>query len=102
LRFSASSFVFFNLGGGGASYGVATGGTSSTISDGGKNYTLLSFTSDGTLTITTPGLFDCFIWAADQVAVVSDASNSGGGGGGGGGILLETLYLDGCELMRCR
>jgi hypothetical protein len=58
LCLSASTFTFFNLGGGGASYGTATGGSSSSITVGGQNYTLLTFTSDATLTVTKAGLFD--------------------------------------------
>jgi hypothetical protein len=40
---SASAATFFS--GGGANYGAATGGTSSSITVGGINYTLLTFTS---------------------------------------------------------
>jgi hypothetical protein len=43
---------------GGITYGIATGGTSSSITDGGATYTLLSFTSDGTLTVTKEGTFE--------------------------------------------
>jgi hypothetical protein len=39
-------------------YGVATGGTSSSITVDGINYTLLTFTSDDTLTVTSAGLFE--------------------------------------------
>ena len=39
-------------------YGVATGGTSSTITVDGKSYTLLTFTSDGNLVVSTSGYFD--------------------------------------------
>ena len=42
-------------------YGTATGGTSSSITVGGVNYTLLTFTSDGTLTVTGAGLFDVYM-----------------------------------------
>jgi hypothetical protein len=44
LCLSASTFTFFNLGG--TSYGVATGGTSSSPNIGGTDYTVLTFTSD--------------------------------------------------------
>ena len=46
---------------GGFSYGVATGGTSSSITVSSQNYTLLTFTSTGTLTVATAGLFDYLI-----------------------------------------
>ena len=75
-------------------YGVATGGTSSSISDGGFNYTLLTFTSDGTLTVSTAGLFDVLILGGGSGGGREPAgAGRAGGGGGGGGILLETIYL---------
>lgn len=39
-------------------YGVATGGTSSSITDNSLNFTLLSFTSDGSLVVSKAGKFD--------------------------------------------
>ena len=42
----------------GGGYGVASGGTSSSITVSGDSYTLLTFTSDGTLTVATAGWFD--------------------------------------------
>lgn len=71
-------------------YGVATGGTSSSITVGGVNYTLLTFSADGTLSVSQGGLFDCLLvggggggWAVPN----------GGGGGGGGGVCQRTIYL---------
>jgi hypothetical protein len=43
---------------GGITWGIATGGSSSSITDGGSAYTLLQFTSDGTLTVTKEGTFE--------------------------------------------
>ena len=78
----------------GVSYGVATGGTSSSITDGGQAYTLLSFTSDGTLTVSTAGLFEVLILGGGSGGGREPAgSGRAGGGGGGGGILQETIYL---------
>ena len=62
--------IFFNAVG--ASYGVATGGSSSSITVNSINYTLLSFTSDGNLVVSRAGLFDVLMF--------------GGGGGGSAGI----------------
>ena len=56
-------------------YGVATGGTSSSITVGSTPYTLLTFTSSGTLTVASAGLFDVWMIA-------------GGGSGGGAGSNL--------------
>jgi hypothetical protein len=85
---SASASIFFPYGG--VSYGTATGGTSSSISDGGLNYTLLSFTTDGTLTVSRAGLFDCLV-------IGGGGSGGGGGfgcgGGGAGNYIRATVYL---------
>jgi hypothetical protein len=72
----------------GAGYGSATGGSATSVSVAGTAYTLLTFTTDGTLTVTKPGLFD----------VLMIAGGGGGGfgyagGGGAGGKVLETLYF---------
>lgn len=90
---------------GGTGYGVATGsGTTSSISLSGVSYTLLSFLSDGSLTVTSPGLFDilavggggasgnCYFYnPAPQYHVAS----SGGGGGGVIGLTETlTIFLD--------
>lgn len=89
---SASSAIFFR--GAGTSYGVATGGTSSSITVGGVNYTLLTFTSGGTLTVTKAGLFDVLLvgggggggWYASN-------DGKGGGAGAGGLIVIPGVYL---------
>jgi hypothetical protein len=52
----------------GATYGTATGGSSSSITVSSVNYTLLAFTTDATLTVSKAGLFDVML--------------VGGGGGG--------------------
>ncbi len=89
VALSASSFTFFS--GAGNLYGVATGGSSSSISVGGKNYTLLSFTSgSSTLTVTKAGLFDVFAIGGGG----GGATASGfGAGGGAGGVVEGTVYL---------
>ena len=92
LALSASTFTFFNLGGGGASYGTATGGSSSSITVGGLNYTLLTFTTDSTLTVTKAGLFDYYIVAGGGPGGVGQ-SNVSGAGGGAGGVLTGTAYF---------
>ena len=92
LALSASTFTFFNLGGG-AVYGVATGGTSSSITVGGINYTLLTFTSDGTLTVTKAGAFDVLMFGGGAGGGGANATGSGGGGGAGG-YAQGTFYFD--------
>jgi hypothetical protein len=74
-------------------YGVATGGTSSSITVGGINYTLLTFTTSGTLTNTKAGLFDVAIIGGGGSGAGQNSSSYGGGGAGGGGLLIDTLYL---------
>ncbi len=73
-----------------AGYGVASGGSSSSITAGGLSYTLLTFTSDSTLTVATSGLFDCLI-----VGGGGGPGYSAGpiGGGGGGGVIRSTYYI---------
>jgi hypothetical protein len=97
LALSASTFTFFNLGGG-VSYGTATGGSSSSITVGGLNYTLLTFTTDGTLTVTKSGLFDVLLVAGGAGSAGGSSGGGSGGGGGGGGVMgitsTMTLYLD--------
>jgi len=73
-------------------YGVATGGTSSSITVGGQAYTLLTFTATGALTVTTAGLFDVLMFGGGGGG--GGATNEGSGGGGAGGILQSTIYLD--------
>ena len=89
---SASAAIFFPSGGIG--YGVATGGTSSPITVSGINYTLLSFTSSGTLTVTKSGLFDVYAFGGGASGGSVQQSTGVGGGGGAGGGIISTLYLD--------
>ena len=91
VAISASSFVFFNLGGGSA-YGTATGGSSSSITVGGINYTLLTFTSTGTLTVTKAGFFDYLLVGAGSGCLYCGATFPNGGGGAGA-ITSGSVYL---------
>lgn len=76
-------------------YGVATGGASSTaISVGGTAYTLLTFTSSSTLTITKSGIFDLFIVSGGGGSGAAGGNgNSGAGGGGASALIQTTAYL---------
>jgi len=90
VALSASVFNFFSPSG--SSYGVATGGSSTSITVGGVNYTLLDFTSDGTLTVTKSGLFDVLLLSGGGGG--GGGINTGGFGGGGAGSFTEaTIYL---------
>jgi hypothetical protein len=75
-------------------YGVATGGTSSTISVGGVSYTMLRFTSSSTLTVTTAGFFDFTIVGGGEAGYYSGGTQGGGGGGGGALVLAQQMYLE--------
>lgn len=66
----------------GVPYGVATGGTSSSITVSGQNYTLLSFTSDSNLVVSTEGLFDVLLIGGGGAGGSSNNYQAGGGGGG--------------------
>ena len=85
---SAGAAIFFS--GGGSSYGTATGGSSSSITVGGINYTLLTFTASGTLTVTKAGLFDVL---AIGGGTTGDGQGGFGGGGGSGVVMQQTIYL---------
>ena len=76
-----------------ARYGAATGGDSSaTITVGSDSYTLLTFTSTGTLTVTDAGLFDLLI-VGGGAGGVSDSIYCGGGGAGGL-MYVDKVYFD--------
>jgi hypothetical protein len=78
-------------------YGSATGGASSTaISVGGTAYTLLTFTSTATLTVTKSGLFDVLAFGGGGAGgvIANGANNFYGGGGGAGGVQQSTIYID--------
>jgi hypothetical protein len=70
---------------GGITYGVATGGSSTSISDGGNTYTLLSFTTDGTLTVGTAGTFELLIVGGGGAAGTNFIGRTDGDSGGAGG-----------------
>ena len=93
VALSASTFTFFPAGGIG--YGTATGGSSSSITVGGKNYTLLQFTSDANLVVTKAGLFDVLMFGGGGAggAGFTGDTRFTGGGGGAGGKFEETIYL---------
>ena len=63
-------------------YGVATGGTSTSITDT-VAYTLLTFTSDDNLVVSTGGLFDiCLVGGGGGAGTTAADFEQGGGGGG--------------------
>lgn len=72
-------------------YGLATGGTSSSITVSSNPYTLLSFTSDGTLTVATGGIFDCLLIGGGGGHGYAGAQPQGGGGGGG--VIRSSYYI---------
>jgi hypothetical protein len=90
VALSASVFTFFK--GGGANYGTATGGSSSSVTVSGVNYTLLTFTTSSTLTVTKAGLFDVLIFGGGAGGGGSSGAFSAGGGGAGGKF-QTTVYL---------
>ena len=88
---SPSAAIFFS--GGGVTYGTATGGTSSNITVGGINYTMLVFDASGTLTVSKAGLFDVFLVGGGAGGAQYNPDFNGGGGGAGG-VALSTVYLE--------
>jgi hypothetical protein len=87
--YNGSAWVVLSTG-----YGVATGGASTAITVGGVDYTLLTFTSSGTATITKSGLFDVLVFAGGGCGGTGATNGAVGGGGGAGGVLQSTIYLD--------
>lgn len=82
-----------------AAYGVATGGTSSSITVNSINYTLLTFTSNANLTVSTAGWFD-FIFVgggggggSGVNSVQWSFGNQAGSGGGGGEVIFISRYV---------
>ena len=74
-------------------YGVATGGTSSSITVSSQAYTLLTFTSDSNLVVSTAGLFDVLLIGGGGASIGIGDSNSGGGAGAGG-VFQQTVYFE--------
>jgi hypothetical protein len=93
IRTTSNAWTLIPFAGGGANYGTATGGSSSSITDGGISYTLLTFTSSGTLTVTKAGLFDVLIQAASGAGGSTTTTLHSSGGAGGGSVTISTIYL---------
>jgi len=78
-------------------YGVATGGTSITPwSVSGTAYNGMKFTADGTLTVTTAGLFDVLVQSGGIGGNGGGNGNSAanmGGGSTAGQMVRATIYL---------
>ena len=91
---SASAATFFSQQS--ASYGVATGGTSSSITVSGASYTMLEFLTDANLVVSKAGLFDFFALGGggSSSAANHSVSSQNSGGGAGGDVIQTTLFLD--------
>lgn len=80
--------------GGGSNLPVAIGGTSSSITAGGLDYTLLQFTSTGSLVVSNGGLFDFVVVGGGGKAPGNGWANQGyhrnDGAGGAGQALTYT------------
>ena len=72
-------------------YGSATGGTA--LASPPSGYSGMSFTADGTLTVTRAGLFDVFMVGGGGGGGQNTELVAYVGGGGGGGIYTGTIYL---------
>ena len=72
-------------------YGVATGGTSSSPNISGQDYTVLTFSSDDNLVVSSAGLFDVLLVSGGGGAGAGTSGRASSGGGGGGVIGLTTL-----------
>ena len=86
----ATSVVYVN--GTATGYGVATGGSSSSITDV-VAYTLLTFTADDSLIVTSDGLFDVLICGGGGGGSGGNGYSIVGGGGGAGAVVQQTIQL---------
>ena len=68
-------------------WGIASGGTSSSITDGGISYTLLTFTADGTLTVSKAGTFELFLCGGGGDAGTNFIGRTNGDSGGTGAAI---------------
>jgi hypothetical protein len=75
------------------SYGAATGGTSSSITVSSVNYTLLTFTASGTLTVTKAGFFDYLLIGGGAGCAFKTSTSAVGAGGGSGQVTSGSIYL---------
>jgi hypothetical protein len=91
IALSASVFAFFNQSG--LTYGLATGGSSSSIVVAGLNYTMLTFTTDSNLVVSRAGLFDCLVVGGAGGAGANTSLDGFRGGGGAGGVAEQTIFL---------
>jgi hypothetical protein len=71
-----------------ATWGLGSGGnTTGTITDGGTNYTLHTFTSDGTFTVTRAGIFELFLCGGGGDAGTNFIGRTYGDSGGTGAAI---------------
>jgi len=85
--YARDSGVWKNVTGGDpSSPAIVSGGTVSTYTDSGITYQVNTFTSDGTLNVSSPGTADVFLIGGGGAG-----GGSAGGGGGAGGTSLNTI-----------
>lgn len=72
--------------------GNATGGAVTTIIDGGINYTIHTFTANGTFNVSGAPINATVLVVAGGGGGGSNPSTGNGGGGGGGGLIYNTSY----------
>jgi hypothetical protein len=70
-----------------------SGTPTGTYTDNGVNYKYLTFTGNGTLTVTKAGFADVLIVGGGGPGGNSTDGNRAGGGGGGGLLYLTDLYV---------
>ena len=88
---SAGAAIFFS--GGGTGYGSFSGGSSTTVSVNGLSYTLLTFTSSGTLTCVKAGFVDYLMVGGGCGCAFKTSTTGIGGGGGAGQVTTGSIYL---------
>jgi hypothetical protein len=86
--YNGSAWVSLSTG-----YGVATGGTATSITVAGTAYTLLNMTADTNFVVSTAGIFDLLIVGGGGGGATS-SSSVGTGGGAGAEVEQMTMYFD--------
>jgi len=91
--------VMVPRGGGGVTWAVISGGTTTTYSDSGTDYEVHSYLSTSALDVLTAGLVDVLLVGGGGGGGSTSTNATGGwsttaGGGGGGGVIRRQLYLE--------
>lgn len=72
---------------------AATGGTETTVVDGGTSYRIHTFTASGSLVVASAGYIEVLVVGGGGSGGCHNTTNSNGGGGGGGVIYQKSFAV---------